>query len=72
MKILGIIILVIGILMAVYTGFNLITKEKIVDIGKVEITQDKKHGFRWSPLMGVVLIAIGGGMYLIGSKKRLA
>ena len=32
-KTLGIILIIIGILMIAYTGFNYVTSEKVVDIG---------------------------------------
>lgn len=71
MKTLGLIILVIGLLGTIYTGFNFVTREKVVDIGKIEISADKKHGLRWSPLMGIVFIAVGAGIYLMADKKKL-
>lgn len=72
MKTIGIIILVIGLIGTIYTGFNFITKEKVVDIGKIEISADKKHGLRWSPILGIVFVAVGAGLYMVGSKKKLA
>jgi hypothetical protein len=72
MKTIGIILLVIGLLGSIYTGFNYITKEKVVDIGSIEISANKKRGLRWSPVLGIVFIAVGAGFYLVGSKKRLA
>jgi len=70
MKTAGIIILVIGLLITVFTGFNFVTKKKVVDIGKLEITRDKNHGLAWSPLIGVAVMVIGGGVYFYGAKKQ--
>lgn len=69
MKRAGIIILVIGILITAFTGFNYVTKKKIVDIGNVEISQDKNHRLSWSPLIGVAVILIGGAVLLYGVKR---
>ncbi|MCC5931323.1 MAG: hypothetical protein JJU28_18890 [Cyclobacteriaceae bacterium] len=69
MKKTGLIILVIGILITIFTGFNYITKEKVVDIGEIQITRDKKHSVGWSPLIGVAVMAVGGGIMLFGMKK---
>lgn len=69
MKKLGIVLLVIGVLLSVYSGFNFITKEKVIDIGDVQITADKTHTVVWSPILGVALLVIGGGLLLFGSKK---
>ena len=70
MKQAGIIILVIGLLITIFTGFNFITKEKVVDIGELEITANKRHGMTWSPLIGVAVIVIGGVVFLVGTKKN--
>jgi amino acid transporter len=70
MKRTGLIILVIGILITVFTGFNFITREKVVDLGELEITKNKNHDVTWSPLIGVVVMVIGGGIYLVGANKK--
>ena len=39
-KILGIVLVVIGLIMMVYTGFNYVTTEKVVDLGPIEINAE--------------------------------
>lgn len=70
MKQAGIVILIIGLLITIFTGIRFITKEKVLEIGELEITRDKSHNLAWSPLTGIAVMAIGGGMYLFGSKKN--
>jgi hypothetical protein len=70
MKQAGIAILIIGLLITIFTGIRFITKEKVLEIGELEITRDKSHNLAWSPLIGLAVMAIGGGMYLFGSKKN--
>lgn len=70
MKRTGLIILVIGLLITIFTGFNFITREKVVDLGDLEITQNKNHDITWSPIIGVVVLAIGGGIYLTGMSRK--
>jgi len=69
MKKAGIIILIIGLVVTIVTGLTFVTKEKVVDIGKLEIKADKKHSLSWSPVVGVVMMSIGAGVYLSGPKK---
>jgi hypothetical protein len=69
MKKTGLIILAIGLLLTAYTGFNFVTREKVVDIGNIQITKDKDHDIAWSPIIGVVVMVVGGGIYLMGKKK---
>lgn len=72
MKKAGIVIMVIGLVMAIYTGFHYVTREKVVDIGKLEIMADKNHQVDWSPIVGALIIVVGGALYLFGSKKSIA
>jgi len=53
-KIIGLVIIAIGLVMTLYTGFNYVTKEKVVDIGNIEITADKDHTASWSDLSVLV------------------
>jgi uncharacterized membrane protein YdcZ (DUF606 family) len=69
-KTLGISLVVIGIIMMVYTGFNYVTKEKVVDIGPIEINAEKNHNVQWPPIVGLVLI-VGGIVVIVLDKKRL-
>ena len=69
MKATGITLLVIGLLLTIFTTFKFFTKEKIVDIGKVEISADKGHDVSWSPLIGLGIMVLGGIVLLTASKK---
>ena len=69
MKQLGIIIIVIGLALTIFTAFTYFTKEKVVDLGSVEITRDKPHSMTWSPLIGIAVMGIGGLVLWQSSKK---
>jgi hypothetical protein len=68
MKNAGILILIVGLAFTLFTGFNYITKKKVVDIGELEITANQNHFVSWSPLLGVAMMAAGVGLYLYGKK----
>jgi len=68
-KTIGLIIIVIGLVMTLYTGFNYVTREKVVDIGSIQITKDKEHTANWSPIVGIGVMVIGGAVFLSGKKK---
>ena len=70
MKRTGIIIMLIGLGLTIFTTLTVFTKEKIVDIGKVEITRNKPHRVKWSPLIGIAVMGIGGVILWQGSKKQ--
>lgn len=69
MKITGIVIFAIGLLITLFTSFNVVTKEKVVDIGNLEITKDENHFFSWSSWVGVAIMVVGGGVFLYSKKK---
>ena len=69
MKNLGIILIVIGIIISAFTGFNVITRKKVVDLGPVEINKTEKTPIYWSPITGLVLI-VAGGIVLLTSRKK--
>jgi drug/metabolite transporter (DMT)-like permease len=64
---LGVILIILGIVMMAYTGFNFVTREKVVDIGPLEIEKKENNPVRWSPIVGLVLL-IGGVVVLVSSK----
>jgi hypothetical protein len=72
MKLLGIIILIVGLVLTLYTGFTYITKEKIVDVGNLEITTEKEHAVNWKPYFGFGVMAIGAVVLVLGRKKAPA
>ncbi len=69
MKTFGIILIVIGIIMTVFTGFNVITKKEVLDIGPLEVNKEEKTPIYWSPITGLVLAGIGGLVVFAGRKK---
>ncbi len=72
MKTAGGIILILGLLMTLYTGFTYITKEKVVDLGSLEITRDDEHSVNWQPYIGVGLMVIGGAALVFGRRGSMA
>jgi len=68
-KPLGIVLIILGAIMIIYTGFNYVTTEKVVDLGPIKINAEKNHPVQWSPIVGVVLL-IGGIVVMVTSKKN--
>jgi len=72
MKTAGIIIFVIGLLMTIYTGVTYVTREKIVDVGELEVTVNDRHTINWQPYVGIGAMIIGGLLFVLSRKKLLA
>jgi uncharacterized membrane protein YidH (DUF202 family) len=70
LKTLGIVLIVIGVIMMAYTGFNYVTTEKVVDLGPIEINAEKRHNVQWPPIAGLVLL-VGGISVIVFDKKKV-
>jgi hypothetical protein len=68
MKKAGIAIMIVGVILTLFTAVTFFTKKKVVDIGSLEITADKPHRVRWSPLIGIAIIGVGGVITLVSKK----
>lgn len=67
-KTIGIIIAILGILMIIYTGFNYVTTEKVVDFGPMKMTVEENHPVQWSPIIGVILLV--GGIVIVAMDRK--
>lgn len=68
-KAIGVILVIVGAIMLVWTGFSFTKKEKVVDIGSLEITADKKEQVNWPPYVGGVVLAAGIVLLIIPKRR---
>ncbi|MCX6255233.1 MAG: hypothetical protein NTV31_12245 [Bacteroidia bacterium] len=69
MKKAGIFIIILGLALTIFTAITFFTREKVVNIGSLEITANKPHHLNWSPLVGIAVMGIGGILFWQGSKR---
>jgi hypothetical protein len=69
MKMLGIILIAIGIVAFAYQGINYTTREKVVDIGPIHMSADKTRTLPLGPIVGAVALAGGIALLVMGSRK---
>lgn len=67
MKALGIILVVLGILALAFPVIRLAWKEKVVEIGPVELAVKKHETVSFAPLLGVTFLAVGGAILVAGA-----
>ena len=67
-KIIGIVLIVVGIVGLAWGGFSYTTREKVVDIGPIHASRDKNHSVPLSPIAGA--IALVGGIVLVAVGKN--
>jgi hypothetical protein len=69
LKAIGLIIIVIGFALTIYTGFDFKTKDNMLDLGGFQLTKDKEHSINWSPFIGIGAIIVGSVILFSGSRK---
>lgn len=68
MKKAGIVILILGLVLTLITTVTFFTREKIVDMGEIQISANKRHHLNWSPFIGLGVMALGGVLMLVPKK----
>jgi len=67
-KVIGVILIILGIVALAYQGISYTTREKVVDIGPIEASKETKRTIPLPPILGV--LALAGGVILVLKKSR--
>ena len=59
MKLLGIVLIVLGLVGLIYGGISWTTKDTILDAGPVEIATTKRESVPLPPIVGALLMVAG-------------
>jgi uncharacterized membrane protein YdcZ (DUF606 family) len=70
MKKTGIVIILIGIALTIFSSLNLRTEERVVEVGDFEITREKDNELTWPRWVGVAVIAGGVVVFFLGARKK--
>ena len=68
--IVGVVLILLGIAGLAFGGFSFTHKEKVLDLGPIEASADKKESLPIPPLLGA--LAIVGGVVLVAVGARRA
>ncbi len=66
--ILAVLLIVAGVASLTYMGVTYTTREKVVDVGPLQITANKSHSIPLPPIVGT--LAIVGGVLLLAFGRR--
>jgi len=70
MKILGILLIILGIVAFAYQGITYTSREKVIDVGSVEVTANKTNTIPLPPIVGGIALVGGIVLLLVGGKKN--
>jgi uncharacterized membrane protein YidH (DUF202 family) len=68
MRMIGIVLVVLGILGVVWGGVSWTRKERVVDLGPVEINRETRESVPLPPIAGAVLLVAGVAL-IVGAKR---
>lgn len=71
MKIVGILLIVLGVLALAYGGISYTREEEILDVGPIEATAERRETIPLPPILGGLALA-GGIVLLIAGSRRPA
>ena len=69
MRLIGIVLVVIGIIGLVYGGLSWTQREEVVDMGPVEVTATDRESIPIPPIIGGICLAAGAVMLLSGRRR---
>jgi len=68
MKVVGWILIAVGIIMIIVRGVSIPEEKNIVDAGPIQIFKTENHWYGWPTYAGGIIAVIG--VVLVVSKKR--
>jgi uncharacterized membrane protein len=66
--IIGIILIAIGIIALAYGGFTYTKREKVLDIGPIQATAEKKETVPFPPILGGLCLVGGIILVVVGNR----
>ena len=69
LKIVGIILIALGVVALVFQGITYTTREKVIDLGPIEATAEQKKTIPLPPILGAIAL-VGGIVLLVAGGKK--
>ena len=71
MKLIGILLIVFGVVALAVGGISYTKREKVLDIGPIQATSEKREVIPLSPIAGLAAVAAGVVLVVAGSRTRV-
>lgn len=69
MKLIGIVLIVIGIVGFIYGGISWTRDETVLDVGPVEIEAERRESIPLTPVVSTVAVVAGLVLVVVGGRK---
>lgn len=70
MKKIAFLTILVGLVLTIVTTVTFFTKERVAKIGDMNISANKRHHFQWSPVVGIIVMGVGGVLVLVSPKSK--
>ena len=70
MRIIGMILIVIGVIALVFGGITYTRREKVLDIGPLQASTERQKTIPLSPVLGGLALVGGVALMIAGSRRR--
>ena len=70
LKLLAIVLIIFGVVSLAYQGITYTTREKVAEIGSVQITAEDKKVVYFPPLLGALSLAAGIVILYLSRNKK--
>ena len=67
---IGVVLIVLSILSFAYQGTTYTTREKVIDMGAIEVTREDRDFIALPPLLGGAAVLGGGVLLVLGGRRR--
>ena len=65
----GVVLIILGVLALAYQGITYTTREKIIDLGPLTASIDKKKSIPLPPIVGALALVGGVVLVIVGARK---
>lgn len=66
---IGVALIILGVLALAYQGITYTTREKVIDLGPLKASVDKEQRIPLPPIVGVLALAGGVVLVIVGARK---
>ena len=70
-KLIGVVLIVLGVAALALGGIHYTKREKVLDIGPIQATTERHETIPLSPIAGIAAVAGGIALVVVGSRKRV-
>ena len=67
--VIGVVLIALGVVSLVYQGFTYTTREKVLDVGPLEASRDKRNWVPLPPILGGLALVAGTVLVVSSARK---